>query len=73
MMDILGIIGVVLLMGAYTTLITKYDKLFPYSISASSILLTIHAVIISDFAFIVVNGFVSIIGIIKIFKGRTKK
>lgn len=65
----LGYFGLVLLVVAYITLLTKKSYLFiPIDIVASAVL-TIHAVILKDIPFIVVNGFITIILTIKYVKG----
>jgi len=64
----LGYIGLVLLLFSYVLLITKWQRWFiPIDIIASSIL-TIHAVIIKDIPFIIVNGFIAIVLVIKLIK-----
>lgn len=67
----IGWIGLVLLVGAYVILISPYSKYFiPVDIVAS-ILLTIHAIIIMDIPFMLVNGFIALLLIIKLLKKET--
>lgn len=67
----LGYIGLALLLIAYVFLLTPKSSWFiPIDIIAS-LILTIHAVILKDIPFIVVNGFVTIILVIKFFKKET--
>ncbi len=58
---ILGWIGVGLLMLAFTTLLTKHSKWFIPLDAVASVILTIHAIIIKDLPFVVVNGWISFI------------
>lgn len=67
----IGWIGLVLLVGAYVILISPYSKYFiPVDIVAS-ILLTIHAIIIMDIPFMLVNGFIALLLIVKLLKKET--
>lgn len=64
----IGYTGLVLLVIAYLALITKWDRFFiPIDIFASAVL-TIHAILIKDIPFMLVNGMITIILIIKFFK-----
>ena len=64
----IGYIGLVLLICAYLVLLTKKSKWFiPIDIIASFVL-TIHAIILKDIPFTVVNGLITIILIIKLVK-----
>jgi len=66
----LGYIGMAILLCAYLVLLTKKDKWFvPIDIIASGIL-TIHAFNIADVPFMVVNGFITMMLIIKYIKDR---
>lgn len=61
----IGYIGLVLLLLAYLALVTKYSSWFiPIDILAS-ILLTIHAIELRDIPFMVVNGMIVVMLIIK--------
>ena len=73
MAGIVGWIGVGLLMLAYLLLNSRYSKWFIPVDAVASILLTVHAIILNDIPFIVVNGFVSTMLITKwIKKGYTR-
>lgn len=64
----IGYIGMGLLMFAYVVLVTKWSKFFiPLDILAT-LVLTIHAYIIWDIPFLIVNAFIDIFLIIKFFK-----
>ncbi|MBC8421999.1 MAG: hypothetical protein H8E03_01110 [Pelagibacteraceae bacterium] len=67
-----GWVGVILLMFAYLTLVTKWDKLFIPIDAIASYILTIHAYIISDVVFIIVNGWIAILLSIKWYKKQLK-
>jgi len=71
---IIGYIGLILLVSGYALLLTKYEKLFPVVGLIASIILTIHAFLIYDIPFVLVNGFISVILFFKIiiYKGGTK-
>jgi len=62
----IGYIGTGLLLLAYLALVTKWNKWFLSIDALASLLLTIHAFLIHDFAFIIVNAFVTIMLVIKI-------
>ena len=69
---ILGWIGVGLLMIAFFLLVSKWSKYYLKINIIASTLLTTHAIIIRDLPFIIVNGFIVIMLIIKSFKGGIK-
>ena len=70
---IIGYIGVVLLVFSYFLLNSKYSNYFVQVDAIASFILTVHAIILNDIPFIVVNGFVSIMLITKwIEKGYTR-
>ena len=60
--------GLGLLVFAYVILISSYSKWFIPIDIAASLLLTIHAIIIRDIPFLIVNGFISILLTIKLIK-----
>jgi|TARA_R100001530_G_scaffold120952_1_gene88318 hypothetical protein len=67
----IGWIGLGLLLSSYVLLITRWSKWFiPVDILASTIL-TVHAIILKDIPFIIVNGFIAIILLIKFIKKET--
>ena len=73
MAGFVGWVGVGLLMLAYLLLNSKYSKWFIPVDTIASLILTVHAIILRDIPFIVVNGFVSTMLIIKwIKKGYTR-
>jgi len=64
----LGYIGLILLVIAYLLLITRWDKLFvPIDILAS-LILTIYAITLKDVPFTLVNGLITIILAVKLYK-----
>ena len=65
----IGWIGLILLLFAYVLLLFKPKLFIPVNIIASS-LLTIHASFIHDIPFIIVNGFIVLVLIIKYMKGN---
>lgn len=67
----IGWIGLILLVLAYIILVSPWSKWFiPLDIVASA-LLTIHALVIKDIPFLCVNGFITILLIIKLLKKET--
>ena len=67
----IGYIGLGFLLLAYAVLITKWSYWFiPIDIFAS-VLLTVHAFMLGDIPFLIVNGFISIILLIKFLKKET--
>jgi hypothetical protein len=66
---IFGWIGLSLLLVSYVILNSKYSKWFLIVDAVASFLLTIHAILIQDIPFIIVNGFITIMLIIKELKG----
>ena len=69
---IIGWIGLALLVLSYFLLNSKYSKWFIQVDAVASLFLTIHAVMINDLPFILVNGFITIMLIIKWTKGGIK-
>ena len=57
----IGWIGLSLLSLAYITLVTKWGKLFIPINAVASLVLTIHAFLINDTVFLLVNGFITFI------------
>ena len=53
---ILGYIGVAILLFSYLVLLTKHERYFFIIDAFASLILTIHAVLINDVPFIIVNG-----------------
>lgn len=69
--DMIGYIGLALLITAYLTLLTPYKWLFTSVSFIASVLLTIHAFILADIPFIIVNGFVALIVLATFIKDKT--
>lgn len=67
----LGYLGMVLLLLAYAMLLTKWSKFFVPIDIVASVILTIHAIMIKDAPFMVVNGLVSVMLIIKFLRHET--
>lgn len=57
----IGWVGLSLLMLAYITLVTKWSKLFIPIDAVASLVLTVHAFLINDMVFLLVNGFITLI------------
>ena len=57
----IGWIGLGLLLIAYVLLLTKWSKYFIPIDTIASFILTIHAIILKDIPFIIMNGFITII------------
>jgi hypothetical protein len=57
----IGWIGLILLMLAYLMLVTKWSKLFIPIDTIASLVLTIHAFLINDMVFLLVNGWITVI------------
>ena len=57
----IGWIGLFLLMVAYRMLITKWSSLFIQIDTIACFVLTIHAFLINDIVFLLVNGWITII------------
>ncbi len=57
----LGYIGLVVLVIGYATLLTKHKHLIAPINALGSVILTIHAVLLGDIPFIIVNALVSVI------------
>lgn len=57
----IGWIGLILLMLAYLMLVTRWSKLFIPIDTIASLVLTIHAFLINDMVFLLVNGWITII------------
>ena len=64
----IGWIGLGLLMIAYFVLVTRWHKLFIPIDALASFILTIHAVMIGDVVFTIVNGWITMILSIKWYK-----
>jgi len=57
----IGWIGLILLMLAYLMLVTRWSKLFIPIDTIASLVLTIHAFLINDMVFLLVNGWITVI------------
>jgi hypothetical protein len=57
----IGWVGLSLLTLAYITLVTKWSKLFIPIDAVASLVLTVHAFLINDMVFLLVNGFITVI------------
>ena len=57
----IGWIGLVLLMSAFGLLLTKHKRLFTPVDFIASLILTIHAIQLTDPVFIVVNGWITLV------------
>tara|TARA_Y100000996_G_C22543447_1_gene650862 strand:+ start:34 stop:246 length:213 start_codon:yes stop_codon:yes gene_type:complete len=57
----IGWIGLGLLVFAYMILVTKWKRLFIPIDAVASLVLTIHAFMINDIVFLLVNGWITII------------
>ncbi len=68
----IGWIGLSLLMFAYLILLTQWDKFFIPIDTIASLTLTIHALMINDIVFVIVNGWITIILGIKWYKKELK-
>ncbi len=66
----IGWIGLGLLMLAYLALVTKWSRFFIPVDAIASFLLTIHAFLINDVVFVIVNGWITIILSIKWYKNE---
>ena len=64
----IGWIGLGLLMFAYFVLVTQWYKLFIPIDTLASFILTIHAIMIDDIVFTMVNGWITLILSIKWYK-----
>ena len=69
---IIGWIGLGFLVFSYLLLVSKWSNYFLRVDAVASILLTIHAIIIKDIPFILVNGFIACMLIFKQIKGGIK-
>lgn len=69
---IIGWIGVGILLLAYGLLLSKWSNWFLRVDILASLILTIHAISINDIPFILVNGLIAIMLIIKQLKGGIK-
>ena len=58
---IIGWVGLFLLLFAYILLVTPYKKYFIPVDTIASAILCVHAIMIGDLPFIIVNGFIAII------------
>ena len=68
----IGWIGLTLLMCAFGLLLTRHKRLFTPMDFLASLLLTIHAVQLTDPVFIVVNGWITLVMGYKTLKGDWK-
>jgi len=68
MIEYIGWIGLVLLLFAWMTQLTKWKRHFFFIVGVASLILAIHAIIISDVPFIIVNGFVALVSFVRAFK-----
>ena len=66
--NIVGWSGLVLLVVSYIFLLTKWSRIFVPLDTFASYLLTIHAIIIGDIPFIIVNGWIAVMLSIKWYK-----
>lgn len=66
----IGYIGLVILVIAYLSLLTKYKYYFIRIDILASFILTVYAITKSDIPFILVNGIITIILIVKHFKNK---
>ena len=66
----IGWLGLGLLMLAYLVLVTKWSRFFIPMDAVASFILTIHAVMIDDVVFTMVNGWITIILSIKWYKNE---
>tara|TARA_R100001377_G_C3108158_1_gene81560 strand:+ start:69 stop:278 length:210 start_codon:yes stop_codon:yes gene_type:complete len=66
----IGWLGLGLLMLAYLVLVTKWSRFFIPMDAVASFILTIHAVMIHDVVFTMVNGWITIILSIKWYKNE---
>ena len=57
----IGWIGLVLLMSAFGLLLTKHKRFFTPMDFLASLILTIHAIQLTDPVFIVVNGWITVV------------
>jgi len=69
----IGYIGLVILIFGYIFLIIKKDKYFAPINCIASIVLTIHAVILHDIPFVVVNALVAVLLAIKTYENFFQK
>lgn len=68
----IGWIGTGLLLLAYLALLTKWSKWFIYIDIVASLTLTLHAALIHDIPFTIVNAFIAVILAVKAAKGGIK-
>jgi hypothetical protein len=64
----IGYIGMILLLIAYGTLLTRYSNRFNIIAFVASFILTIHAFSIMDIPFLIVNALITFILLTNIFK-----
>ena len=69
----IGYIGLSLLMLSYFLLVTNWNKFFIQLNAIASTMLSIHAYIINDIVFMIVNGWIAIFLIIKLYKNIGEK
>jgi len=71
-MNYIGYIGMALLLLSYVVLNTRWSKYFTLMGGCASVILTIHATLIQDIPFIVVNAFVAGMLFLKLARGNIK-
>ena len=68
MKEIIGWVGLVLLLFAWTLQLTKYRRKFFIISGIASLILTAHAFLIKDVTFVIVNSFIAIVSFIESFE-----
>ena len=66
--NMIGYIGLGLLLLGYVFLLTNKERWFAPNNTIASLLLCIHAVMLNDIPFIIVNGFVAMVLAVKTYK-----
>lgn len=66
--NMIGYIGLGLLLLGYVFLVTNKESWFAPNNTVASLLLCIHAVMLHDIPFIIVNGFVAVLLAVKTYK-----
>ena len=66
--NMIGYIGLGLLLLGYVFLLTNKERWFAPNNTIASLLLCIHAIILHDIPFIIVNGFVAMVLAVKTYK-----
>lgn len=72
MIQLIGIIGFVFLIISYIILNTKYSKYFLWLDIIATIFLVIYSILLKEFIFIIVNGFILVMLIYKQLRGGIK-